>query len=240
MESTVERLQDPSREAIQLIPAFSQFMGEPLLPPSFPQNKQLTVEEFHDKYPVRYDVWDEIKGLRTDFSRETQDKLRRVGKYLHILNSLDRYITNHHKEKEAHTQTLWDEQLSVFEAIKQGLEEGEPEGYIKLPTGTGKTVLFTEFIESLGLTTTRGEGINTLIVLPNTIPITQTEESLQKFAKSIPFGKVYSEQKDTGEKAQPVTIITDDSLRIQLAKGTINPRDYDLLILDEAHKYLTP
>ena len=223
----------------QLFATFSGFMGESIIPPSFDYSLRLNFEDFQENHPIRYDIFEEIKNLRTDFSQETQNRLKRLGKYLHILNSLDRYRTAHDIQSESGTETLWEEQISVFESIREGLEQGETEGYVKLPTGTGKTVLFTEFIEALGLTTANGEGIKSLIVVPTTIPIGQTEEALQEFAADIPYGKVYAEHKDLGEREQPVTIITDESLRVQLEKGTIDPNSYDLVVFDEAHNYLS-
>lgn len=227
-------------QQVGLVSEFSAFMGNSILPPSYDASERLGVEEFAEEYPVRYDIWDNLRDLRSDYSREAQERLKRLGKFLHILNSLDNYISAHHKDREEGTQTLWDEQLTVFESVREGLEHGQTDGYVKLPTGTGKTVLFTEFVEALGLETKMGEPIKSLIVVPSTIPIGQTEEALKEFAKDLPFGKVYSEQKDIGEKAKPVTIITDESLQIQIDKGNIDPLDYDVVVLDEVHKYLSP
>jgi len=233
--------QNPPVESIkpQLITAFSEFMGESILPPSKNVFDEIDYKELKEEHPVRFNIWEELRGMRDDYSQEAKDRLHRLGKYLHMINSLDRYSANHLSNKLSGTETLYDEQFDIFELIRSGLELGETSGYVKLPTGTGKTVLFTELIEAMGLTTAHGEGIKSLIVVPTTIPIGQTSEALEKFASGIPYGKVYGEQKDLGDKEKPVTIITDESLAIQIANGQIDPESYDFVVFDEAHNYLT-
>jgi superfamily II DNA or RNA helicase len=98
-----------------------------------------------------------------------------------------------------------------------------------LPTGFGKTVLFVELIEALNL--------RTLIAVPTTQLIDQTEESFQDFAEDLEVGKIYEKAKEFGRQ---VTIITYQSLIPKVKSGEINPGDFDCLILDEAHKALGP
>ncbi len=93
-------------------------------------------------------------------------------------------------------------QLSVFEDIQTFLEKGETEGFVKLPTGVGKTVLFTKLIEALGL--------RTLIVVPRKTLVDQTSGKLTKFAPDLEFGHVYSGKKK--DYSKPVTITTYQSL----------------------------
>lgn len=142
------------------------------------------------------------------------------------VRSLDRYITRHIERVE--DRTLRDRQLTVFEDMRDLLRNGETEGYVKLPTGVGKTVLFTEFIEATRL--------KTLIVVPTTILVNQTGQRIEEFAEDVDFGKVYGASKRFGRQ---VTITTYQSLLRNLANGKINPEEYELLVLDEVHQSLT-
>ncbi|OGY87432.1 MAG: hypothetical protein A2233_00765 [Candidatus Kerfeldbacteria bacterium RIFOXYA2_FULL_38_24] len=148
-------------------------------------------------------------------------------KWLKALNSLDQYISNHHKGNEK--RTLREKQLTVFEDLRNYLEAGGSEGYVKLPTGFGKTVLFTEFLEALNL--------STVIVVPTQILVEQTEEKVSQFAPASEVGKIYARAKEFGRQ---VTIITYDSFIDGVENETIKPKDVDLLILDEVHQALSP
>lgn len=119
-----------------------------------------------------------------------------------VVKSLDRYITRHWG-RALKDRTLYDRQMTVFEDMRDLLKEANTEGYIKLPTGVGKTVLFTEFIEATRL--------KTLIVVPTKILVTQTGEKIEQFAGGLEFGKIYSAAKKLGKE---VTITTYASLAI--------------------------
>lgn len=221
---------------VNLVPQFANIMGEPLLPPSHDVFEEFTQADFKEKYPVRHLLFSEFASLRSDFSKEALTTIKRLGKYLHMLNRADEYITRH----ENGELTLWPDQFRAFCQLRDGLEKGETDGRIKMPTSSGKTVLFTEFIEAIGTKTNWGDDFKTLIVVPDQKPVKQTKEKMEKFAPNLPVGVVYGNKKDLGEKEQGVTVITDESLKIQLEKETIDPLTYDLLVLDEADVYLTP
>ncbi len=155
-----------------------------------------------------------------------EEEVNEMRKWLQALNSLDTYITDHIEGNgEA---TLRGRQFTVFEDIREFLEHGGSEGYVKLPTGVGKTVLFTELVEAMDL--------RTLIVVPTRLLIGQTEEKIEQFAPDLEAGKVYARAKQYGRQ---VTIITYQSFVYQLTSGTLKPEDYDCLILDEAHVSLS-
>ena len=220
----------------RFVPQFANIMGESLLPPSASLEDRLSVDDFEAKYPIRAALFSEFSTLRTNFSKEALIQNNRLGKFLYVLNSLDKYVTEH----EGGNVTLWTGQFEGYKGVKNGWEKGETDGRVKMPTSTGKTVLFSELIESIGTKTNNGEDINTLIVVPDKKPVTQTQAQMRKFAPEIPVGLVYGNRKDIGEKRKPVTVITDESLAINVSKGTIDPLDYDLLVLDEADVYLSP
>ncbi len=79
---------------------------------------------------------------------------------------------NYNEDQE--TYSLRSHQLEVFEKIKDFIEDGGEKGYLELPTGYGKTVLFVELAEAIGL--------KTLIVVPWETLIGQTLEKIQSHA----------------------------------------------------------
>ena len=155
----------------------------------------------------------------------TDYDIHEMQKWLKGLNALDTYIAAH---KTGETEILRERQIPIFEDLRDYIEKGGKAGYVKLPTGVGKTVLFTELIEAL--------DFKTLIVVPTTPLVEQTEERLEEFAPDLDVGKVYGYAKEHGRQ---VTIITYDSFVSQVRDGKINPDDYDCLILDEAHTALS-
>jgi superfamily II DNA or RNA helicase len=190
----------------------------------------LSEEELKKRFARRYEIY--IQLLRDQRMVEnsrgaslSERELEQMRKWLSVLNSLDKYIIDHHKGEEV---VLRGKQIDVFQSLHSFLEKGGLEGYVKLPTGVGKTVLFTELVEAMGL--------KTLIVVPTKILVDQTGEKIEKFAPDIDFGKIYQFSKDHGKQ---VTIITYSSLVLQIDSGDINPSDYDCLILDEAHEALS-
>lgn len=204
-----------------------------LTPPS--ENKRdilkMSAEEIKTKFARRYEIY--LKLLREEkyFQRTgeavlTEENIDEMKKWLTALNSLDSYIESH---KEGEINTLRDRQFTVFEDMRKFLEAGGNAGYVKLPTGVGKTVLFTEFIEALNL--------KTIVVVPTTILVQQTREKTEQFASDLDVGKVYGKAKEFGRQ---VTIITYDSFIDQIKNGKINPDEYDCLVLDEAHTSLSP
>src|SRR3989338_1507111 len=142
------------------------------------------------------------------------------------VNSLDRYITDHYGNQSG--ITLKARQMTAFEDLRDTLRRGQAEGYVAIPTGVGKTVIFTEFVEATGLTS--------LIVVPTTILVNQTAEKFQQFAPGMEVGKLYKYARDL---TKPVTITTYASLLKHIASGTLDPHLYKLLVLDEVHRSLS-
>jgi superfamily II DNA or RNA helicase len=141
------------------------------------------------------------------------------------LNNLEEFIRKH---KEGEQEILRSErQINVFDDLHSFLEKGEMEGYVKLPTGVGKTVIFLKLVEALGL--------KSLIVVPSKILVNQTGEKIEEFT-DIEFGKVFSEEKDY---SKPVTVTTYSSLINGVESGTIDPSQFSVLILDEVHRSLS-
>jgi ATP-dependent Clp protease ATP-binding subunit ClpC len=108
----------------------------------------MSLDDIKNTWPYRYEMYlrmvREMKQSRNEESSDgdsqmSEEELSEMKKWLTALNSLDTYITKH---KEGNSEvTLRERQLTVFEDIRKFLEHGGTEGYVKLPTGVGKTEL---------------------------------------------------------------------------------------------------
>ena len=190
----------------------------------------MPIDQIEYLFARRYEIYRKLiekqdSGHFSNKSEMSGGELERMRKWLSALNSLDQYIQNH---KDGSEQVLRERQVTVFEDLRDFLEQGGTEGYVKLPTGVGKTVLFTELIEALNL--------KTLVVVPTKLLVKQTTEAVEEFASDLEVGKIYSSAKEYGHQ---VTITTYDSLTSQLATGKIKPEDFDCVVLDEVHVSLS-
>jgi len=183
-------------------------------------------QELAERYSLRMATYTDLLQRQRTEDEDVED-LQRQYRRISALNNMDDYISNHNDPNSE--TTLRGRQATVFEDIRDHMERGKTKGYVTLPTGSGKTVLFAEVVESMGL--------RTLIVVPTLPILDQTKEKFERFAHGVEVGKVYGKEKDTNKQ---VTVITHDSLRIQTANGTIDPQEYDVVIVDEAHENLSP
>lgn len=202
---------------------------EDLYPPSTNREEILSLSEIDlkSKYTRRYEIYKKLLRSANSGTKDlSPDELIKMKKWLTALNGLDTYIANHNKEIQ--DSGLWDRQFTVFEDIREFLEKGGNSGYVKLPTRSGKTVIFTKLIEALSM--------KTVIVVPNQNLVTQTEEKITQFSSDLDVGKVYSKAKEFG---RDVTITTYSSLVKMVKRGQIKPAEVDCLILDEVHRGLS-
>ena len=213
-------------ELKQQVTDASDSLKEDIVPPSKKDDiYDLSVQEIKERFPVRYEAY--LKLLKSKIGNVviSETERKEMADFIHALNNLDVYIENH-KSNEG-DRTLREKQFTVFEAIRDFLEEGNKEGYIKLPTGSGKTVIFSELVDALGL--------KTLIVVPTQILLEQTEKELDHFTEDFDIGKFYAHAKEL-DKDNLLT--TYQSLVLGVRDGSIDPSKYQCLILDEAHKAL--
>ncbi|GEM_PF-1145545 len=202
-----------------------------LVPPSHGKDiLQMPVAEIKQKFTRRYEMY--LKLLRAQRREDggelvlSQHDISEMQKWLKGLNALDQYITAH---KTGETEVLRERQVPIFEDLRDYIEQGGKAGYVKLPTGVGKTVLFTELIEAL--------DFKTLIVVPTTPLLEQTVERVEEFAPDLEVGRISRHAKEHGRQ---VAIITYDSFINQVRDGKIAPEDYECVILDEVHTSLSP
>ncbi len=144
-----------------------------------------------------------------------------------LIRRLDLYIS---KAVEGKDTTLIPRQLETIRKIRDFLALGNKDGHVVNPTGIGKTVVFSKFLEAV----LAGTDLRALIVGPTKIILHQNRWKLEMFG-DIEAGAFYGPEKNLTKQ---VTVTTYHSLRNAVAKGTIIPADYDILILDEAHRAL--
>lgn len=203
----------------------TNLFGESIAPYLNGEIYKLSLADLNTRFSVRYEMY--LESLRSA-RRNPAEIVQSKGKIrlLHSLNALDSYIET--QLNDENSRVLLDRQVTAFEDLRAFLESGGREGFIKLPTGSGKTVLFTEFVEATDL--------KTLIVVPTKILVNQTVDRFQEFAPDVETGKVYQESKDYSRQ---VTITTYSSFLKNVEKGIIDPSEYELLVLDEVHKALS-
>jgi superfamily II DNA or RNA helicase len=221
-----------------------------LLPPSFEREElfSLSPAQLKERFPARYQAYvdlvrvsnapqppfhgasDHLKHHQTlDSSKKYfLNSKQQLSSFLSVLNGLDGYIQEHQTLKETGEAVLREGQITAFEAIRQGLEQGNTEGYVELPTGFGKTVIFSQLVEA-----TRAR---TIICVPTRQLVDQTYDKLKAFTPDSEVGRVYTHAK---ERDSRVIVTTYESLLNDLKHKRLDPHTIELLILDEAHKGLS-
>ncbi|MDD2656560.1 MAG: DEAD/DEAH box helicase [Patescibacteria group bacterium] len=211
------------------------FWEQSLIPSEYREDTEeimkMSVEEIKEKYPARYKIYlqslRELKSVEKNHDgKMTLKEFDAFRLRLRMMNNLNEYV---HKisngDKETH---LREHQVSTFEKLRDFLESGGSSGYIELPTGTGKTVVFIEFLRIL--------DVPSIVVVPTKNLVEQTLARLEQFAKNLKVGAVYSKAKDYGSK---VLVTTYDSLPNLIDNEKFDLDDLGLVILDEAHESLS-
>lgn len=126
---------------------------------------------------------------------------------------------------------LREHQTDVIGSLEKFLAGGGDAGYISLPTGSGKTVLIAEIVQSLGM--------KTLILSPTQQILEQTQATIETFAPGADITKYYGRGRDLSGN---VINATYQSLPRLIKEGRADPsRDpsaFELVICDEAHTAL--
>ncbi|MDQ5971593.1 MAG: hypothetical protein QG566_539 [Patescibacteria group bacterium] len=185
----------------------------------------LSISELKGKYKVRYNAY--LAMLRAEKQGKSLDArdLEKAQIYITAFNNLDNYIL---EQEHGERKVLRGRQIHVFDAIRDKLEEGITRGYIKLPTGVGKTVLFSQVVEALKM--------KAFIGVPSLPLVRQTSDKLETFT-SRTYGVYTGEKKDLTKE---ITTITYQSLISAVRNNVIKPDSVPIFIADEAHKASGP
>lgn len=131
------------------------------------------------------------------------------------------YVRSKRKQRKS-TVNLRDYQEKCLEAIEAKLSQEVRHQLIVLPTGGGKTIIFSELI--------RRKRLKTLILAHRLELLEQAREKLKMVAPDIPSGVYSGERKELGHQVTIASIQSASKNAELLLK-----EDFELLIIDEAH-----
>lgn len=140
---------------------------------------------------------------------------------IQAIENLNRYI------EESGEKTLRPDQIDVMHSLRDYFTSGGTDGYISLPTGYGKTVLFAKLIEAIGM--------KAIILSPTRKILKQTHGAFGRFAPEVDISNYFSGSKDL---SGTVINTTYQSLPSLIDHGRINPDEIDIVIGDEIHTAL--
>lgn len=231
-----ERFSDVERSAVierrsARVRGMEELLGEQLRPPSWEDEERLYLlssEELLSNFRRRAEIFHQLHSADRAGRPLTEVELRLMREWLKAANGMDRYLIRA-LEDEEDTSPLSDEQLDVFMAIHGALEQGHMSGYVKYPTGGGKTVIFVEMAKAM--------DVPTLAVVPTLDLVDQTVGKFSKFAPGIKTGRIMGGVRQMSEQT---TVITYDSFCDLVESGELDPNAFSCLILDEAHLALSP
>lgn len=151
-----------------------------------------------------------------DFSKEIRS--------IKIIDALDAFIDSY---KNGEQTTLEPRQVESLVKISTFLHSGKKRGYLELPTGLGKTVIFSELIEAIKDI----EGIRVLVVGSGNINAMQNSQKIEIFGDEE-VGQYFAGKKDLSAK---VVVCNYNGLRNAIANSEIDGETFDLILLDETH-----
>ena len=116
---------------------------------------------------------------------------------------------------------LRDYQNSAISNVRKSYAAGNKNVLLTLPTGAGKTVIFSEITRLAGL-----KGANVLILVHRKELIDQAGDKLTK--ADVKYGIIAAGHKESNNNVQVASVQT-------LINRLNNPDKFDLIIIDEAH-----
>ncbi|MCB0353527.1 MAG: DEAD/DEAH box helicase [Bdellovibrionales bacterium] len=203
-----------------------------------------------DESPVRRELFRLANERELDLDSPHVDKMLRLVKAVEGAYDFLRQLDT---EPQSFNFELRPLQREAFNAVVNFLEQAqelvfekgftakeafeEARGWIKLPTGCGKTALFVCLARALSL--------RTLVVVPKETLVKQTDgketpeaKGFARFAPDLKIGQYYGKRKDISAD-QHAAITTYDSLENLAQLAQKMGLEYDLVICDEAHACLT-
>lgn len=215
-------------------------LGLPSLGEQFATLDDATMQS---RFPVRYAIIERMREAMNQDRFPSLAEQRSIMKKLYVLNSLDRYISAHHAA-EPDQRVLHTGQVIAFEKLSEKVEQDLTSGYFKYPMGFGKTVLFAKLVEAMNVAPPEQSRddfkeiarTKTLIVVPTLSLVGQTMRRMEKFTPGLTIGHSTSRRALSKQNA---TIITHAALKSRVQSGRLNPKDFDLLLIDEAHEMIT-
>ncbi len=137
---------------------------------------------------------------------------------------------------DATKEHLYGAQYPAIASMVRYIESRAPEdvrGYVVLPTGAGKTVLFTRLLEDMHQ---QAIPSHTLVIVPTRQLVDQTKKSLVEHGFTGQIKVLDGRVKDS--PLADLSIATTAGFTSYLAQNNgwgVNPEYYDIVIFDEAH-----
>ena len=210
-----------------------------------PQAEALSHENSVRQWVYKAAIRDMAAGMNDGTTQEDDVRLVKLSNRLNITNRLESHIADYKSgvsgTRLRHGQPIVLDDLSSF---VRGTPKFSPAdsltraGYIEMPTGTGKTVIFTEFLSAIHKDNER--PIKSLVLVPSKEILDQTvgtpgERGFAEFAPEIPITRYFGDEKDlTGD----VVVMTYQSFNQAIANKVIDNNFCDVVICDEAHRAL--
>lgn len=191
---------------------------------------QMDPTELVSQYPERFRIYTKLlsekRFLENNYTAEyTEKDLAEMQRLFAILNNIDTHVENIINDGETH---LREHQVTTFELFREFLEQGGKTGYFKLPTGTGKTVVFIELLKVL--------SVSSLVLVPSRDLVKQTKTRIDQFAPDLEPGAYYTSEKSPGAET---LVSTYQSLQSLLDNPNFDLDKIGVVILDEAHESLS-
>lgn len=119
-------------------------------------------------------------------------------------------------------------QAGIFQAMCKFFQTGEKKGYIKIPSGVGKTNLAIWLAMACA-------APRILFLVPRLNLVDQTIKRFKKLYANLEIDGYFGGQNNA---TAPIVVATYQ--KMQRLRADINPQDYDLVIWDEVHEALSP
>lgn len=190
----------------------------------------ITDEEFAQWQPSEA----ELVKIRHDLSRQR--------KTLGILRSADEYLEDVAEAARMQGVSLRAHQKAVIDSFQQFLSGAErteggigKSGIIEMPTGTGKTAIFSNIAAMVKHHEEATDPVRVLVLTPTQKILDQTVgrdgvRGFGKFAPHLDVGAFYQDEKDLDHD---VVVMCTPSFNELKRQGKLP--DYDVVIVDEAH-----
>lgn len=213
----------------------SRTIGESIATPTVSAEAfaSLSAGQLQRLFPRRFEIYRKVLSERSTAAGASAGlsdrELASMREHLRMLNAMDHYIATHPTGVESE-RPLEPFQVDAIRATQRFIEEGHTRGYLRMAGGTGKTVIYTKLIDVM-------RPKKTLIISPSQPSVKQIKGKIELFAPDLDAVQVYQFAKDYGHN---VTITTPNSYLKDSARDTEYARQFDVVIFDEAHRYLAP
>ncbi|CCH42847.1 putative ATP-dependent RNA helicase [Wickerhamomyces ciferrii] len=157
-------------------------------------------------------------------------------KRFHNFNANATPIFTPNLSQTPHNIELREYQLDCIESCLQALEENKRRIGAVLPTGSGKTVVFAHLLNQVK--PRKGYGDKTLILAHRKELILQAAKTCRSINPDKKVGIIMSDESSATDD-DDIIVASVSSLQNDQRLRALNPKDFKLIIVDEAHHAVT-